>query len=452
MMSLPPSRQQSAPRSTAQEHVPAMGTPTAFSSPISATHSLPLQRRLGNRALARTIQHKKDTQLMPIADTHAVIHQAAASGIRTPSTDLPHHDLIQQSFGNHDLSHVQAHVGSAATASATAMNAAAFASGSHIVFAGQPDLHTAAHEAAHVVQQQAGIHLAGGIGQVGDVYERHADAVAQRVVAGQSAEQLLNQFSVEEPLSQTPSIGLQRLTGPIQCDTLIDGAPGTYDYDSDTYSETAGARAWAYLDPNDAKNGSGPSDSALHGSMEDLSNLGYQSMIKGHLINGQVGGPGLAGNLFPITSQANSKHKWYAENLIKQEVTKRKGSGWGVYYSVEVTEAARSSSSPDACFTCEAYDWNIAKGHKTSAVNSASPILKPVDIESHPAVGSTGTGKVTPLLIGTDAFGNKFKYKTNTPASVNFPNAKLGKGWGEQGSGKGSGGRDWSHLSDDMDT
>jgi hypothetical protein len=60
------------------------------------------------------------------------------------------------------------------------MGAEAFTSGNHVAFAGTPSLHTAAHEAAHVVQQRAGIHLKGGVGQVGDEYEKHADAVADR--------------------------------------------------------------------------------------------------------------------------------------------------------------------------------------------------------------------------------------------------------------------------------
>ncbi|MCA1665759.1 MAG: hypothetical protein LC659_16070, partial [Myxococcales bacterium] len=58
--------------------------------------------------------------------------------------------------------------------------------------AGGGDLHTAAHEAAHVVQQREGVQLAGGIGRDGDEHERHADAVADRVVKGQSAEALLD--------------------------------------------------------------------------------------------------------------------------------------------------------------------------------------------------------------------------------------------------------------------
>ena len=81
-----------------------------------------------------------------------------------------------------------AHVGGDA---AGAMGASAFATGNHVVFDRAPDLHTAAHEAAHVVQQAHGVNLYGGVGEAGDAYERHADAVADRVVAGQSAGDLL---------------------------------------------------------------------------------------------------------------------------------------------------------------------------------------------------------------------------------------------------------------------
>lgn len=72
------------------------------------------------------------------------------------------------------------------------MQAAAYTMGDHVVFAGRPDLHTVAHEAAHVVQQRRGIQLTAGIGQRGDHYEQHADAIADRVRVGQSAEDLLD--------------------------------------------------------------------------------------------------------------------------------------------------------------------------------------------------------------------------------------------------------------------
>jgi hypothetical protein len=120
------------------------------------------------------------------------IHAAAQEGLASGGGPLPHLDAIQRSFGPHDVTSTVAHVGDAATAAAGKMGAEAYATGNHVTFAGTPNLHTAAHEAAHVVQQRSGVHLYGGVGQAGDRYEQNADAVADRVVAGQSAADLLN--------------------------------------------------------------------------------------------------------------------------------------------------------------------------------------------------------------------------------------------------------------------
>lgn len=134
-----------------------------------------------------------DTQLK--GDGGGDVHAAAAHGIQGSGGALPHLDSIQQSFGRHDVSAVQAHVGGPASTASRAMGAEAYATGNHVAFDGAPSLHTAAHEAAHVVQQRGGVQLKGGVGQVGDVYERHADAVADKVVAGESAEPLLDQHA-----------------------------------------------------------------------------------------------------------------------------------------------------------------------------------------------------------------------------------------------------------------
>src|SRR5262249_34466701 len=107
-------------------------------------------------------------------------------------TALPFASQIQQAFGpDHNVSGIQAHVGGPATEACDDMGASAFAAGEHVAFAGAPDLHTAAHEAAHVVQQRAGVSLYGGVGAVGARSGGHADAGAARVVAGQSAADLL---------------------------------------------------------------------------------------------------------------------------------------------------------------------------------------------------------------------------------------------------------------------
>jgi hypothetical protein len=138
------------------------------------------------------VQRKADASASPDASN---VHRAAERGISGASAPLPHLDAIQRLFGRHDVSRVNAHVGGPATEAANSMGAQAYAMGNHVAFGASPDLHTAAHEAAHVVQQRAGVQLKDNVGASGDIYERHADAVADHVVRGESAEGLLGQMS-----------------------------------------------------------------------------------------------------------------------------------------------------------------------------------------------------------------------------------------------------------------
>jgi len=138
------------------------------------------------------------------------LHAAAARGTRGAGGPLPHLAAIQSSFGQHDLSGIRAYTGPTAAKASVAMGAQAFACGNKVAFAGTPTLRVAAHEAAHVVQQRAGVHLQGGVGEAGDKYERQADAVAERVVQGQSAEGLLGS-AAPGPGSGAPAV--QRSVG-----------------------------------------------------------------------------------------------------------------------------------------------------------------------------------------------------------------------------------------------
>jgi hypothetical protein len=176
-----------------------LGEPSRLPPPLSP----------GKRALTDAL-HGVQMKAAPggTASTDA-IHDAAARGVATTTAALPFADQIQQSFGpEHDVSKIQAHVGSEAP---HAMGAEAFASGNHVVFGQQPDLHTAAHEAAHVVQQARGVSLYGGVGEAGDVHERQADAVADRVVAGQSATELLGP-ATRGPTPQSDAVQMQPAT------------------------------------------------------------------------------------------------------------------------------------------------------------------------------------------------------------------------------------------------
>jgi hypothetical protein len=140
----------------------------------------------GKRTLTSSIQRRADG-----AAAGTDVHAAADHGVSGAGERLPFLDQIQASFGAHDVGEVQAHTDTTAAEGARAMGASAFATGNDVAFAGAPDLHTAAHEAAHVVQQRGGVQLSGGVGESGDAYERHADQVADAVVRGESAEGLL---------------------------------------------------------------------------------------------------------------------------------------------------------------------------------------------------------------------------------------------------------------------
>jgi hypothetical protein len=154
--------------------------------------------------------------------------EVAGAGVRGPANALPYFDAIQRSFGRHDITGVRAHFGPQATQAAHTLRASAYTIGRDVAFARGPDLFTAAHEAAHVVQQAGGVRPAGGVGRTGDVWERHADAVAEQVVAGQSAQALLDrgtpgtspttsvQCKGEPPVPKARSIGPVVLGGVFQ--------------------------------------------------------------------------------------------------------------------------------------------------------------------------------------------------------------------------------------------
>ncbi len=180
----------------------------APSTPVAA------ERGRGIRILRRELARSEEP-------SDEVVRSAAVEGVRTPAAALPFLDRIQTSFYPHPVGHIKAHDGAEATHAARAMNARAFASGGHLVFGNKPDLHTAAHEAAHVIQQRAGVQLAGGIGREGDAYEHHADAVADAVVAGLPVAGLLAPFATglaARPLSTAPwavqrKVGFEFQTG-----------------------------------------------------------------------------------------------------------------------------------------------------------------------------------------------------------------------------------------------
>ena len=175
---------------------------SAIEKPTTApTRNLQLQQLLAglpHREQLQRLQPPRPFGSQPVQsksasdDTGAAaVKNAAAAGVSGGGQPLPFLDKIQSSMPGHDLSNVQAHVGGKAAEACSNIGASAYATGNDVAFKKAPDLHTTAHEAAHVVQQRRVVQLKDGVGQAGDRYEQHADAVADAVVQGRSVEGML---------------------------------------------------------------------------------------------------------------------------------------------------------------------------------------------------------------------------------------------------------------------
>lgn len=150
---------------------------------------------LTQQPLAQTQQTQQLTTTA--APIHAGLDSDLTAGLQSSSQGpwLPELAQIQKSFGPFDLSTVRIHRGQQAQDSADRLSARAFSHGEHIVAPGTPSLRLLAHEAAHTIQQRQPGLVKEGISQAGDFGEHHADAIADRVVAGLSSVDLLTQVA-----------------------------------------------------------------------------------------------------------------------------------------------------------------------------------------------------------------------------------------------------------------
>jgi len=167
------------------------------------------------------------------------------------------------------VSGIRAHQDGAAADAASELGAQAYATGSSVAFADTPDLHTAAHEAAHVVQQRQGVQLAGGVGTSGDVYEQQADAVADRVVAGESAQDLLG---------ATPTTVESNAAGDVQLLEDEDMAMDDAAYAADEELSTAVTNGIAQLE-SWIMDFSSDIQSLFHMDREGLTALGEEAQL-----------------------------------------------------------------------------------------------------------------------------------------------------------------------------
>ena len=163
----------------------------AISSGIHGGHSPLLfndaintaQAGLGNRATMAFARQQHE-------DAHALAQQ----GFQDTPQAFPFRAQIQQAFGpRHDIGGLKAYTGPSARNANAGLDSAAYHKGGQVAFGSTPTLEAAAHEAAHYVQNLDASALKDGVGESNDVYEHHADSVAEAVVNGESAAHLLDQ-------------------------------------------------------------------------------------------------------------------------------------------------------------------------------------------------------------------------------------------------------------------
>lgn len=142
------------------------------------------------------------------------------------------------------------------------------------------------------------------------------------------------------------------ISSPIQMVTKVINHEVGYFYD-DIYSktkETVGTRVDVLLDPYNPRQGSEPgSDLTL--TMWKINHHCGVNWVRGHLLNHNLGGPGIASNLYPISKSANSYHCQYVENKVINKLGEIEGNmeNKEIYYSVKVTEAAHRVSILNQC-------------------------------------------------------------------------------------------------------
>jgi hypothetical protein len=111
-------------------------------------------------------------------------------------------------------------------------------------------------------------------------------------------------------------------------------------------SEPVGVKMVAPCLGPDHPQGSGPDTSVAAKHISVLNNK--DKYIRGHLLNGDLGGPGDMGNLFPITCQANSLHYQNVEKEAKSLINDEK-----TYARYEVEVKNRNDKKGEADLECK---------------------------------------------------------------------------------------------------
>lgn len=290
------------------------------------------------------------------------------------------------------------------------LNAHAYAQGTDIHVAPGQEQHLP-HEAWHVVQQAQGrvkptMQMKASVPVNDDPgLEHEADVMGAKANALGSTEGA--QLKKNSELNSGATSCVQA--------SSVNTTSANYQYNNQTQSETVGRSMRATLDPGTPINGSAPGDDEQSGLMDYLKNTkDFRSMKRGHLMNGQLGGPGIATNMFPITSRANTHHQLFVENYLKQAIA----NNVGVMYQVDVNSEYDADTSLQGKAEFKCHSWVYDPTNQAIDLTQPAPFAE-ATITSLPEPGTPGDGG----------------YQEHVNPSMRFLTRDLPPGWGERGKG-----------------
>jgi hypothetical protein len=135
-------------------------------------------------------------------------------------------------------------------------------------------------------------------------------------------------------------------------------------------SATVGKHMAAYpLAPDHEPGSTSAADTHQDLLMATLVNAGntqvpnHSKFIKGHLLNDNVGGPGAAFNLFPITADANANHLAFVEKYVKAQLAGHYVLAYEVAVTAHGTRQVHGAQAIDADFV---FSWSLldARGRR----------------------------------------------------------------------------------------
>jgi len=195
------------------------------------------------------------------------------------------------------------------------------------------------------------------------------------------------------------------------------GQPFTYDGSQVTVGKSMKAK----LDPKDKKTGESAvinkDQDEMMDAIRDEYNLKGNEVVKGHLLNDNLGGLALDANLFPISGEANKVHLHNVESVAKDVYE----LGQGLYYTVDVESDAKLKK-PNSKFKVKLATWD------PTSDKIGTYLTTNMNVSSHLARAKRKRAEVSGVTVGKNSklhLGVTKTIKKNKRQKLPSPNKRV---------------------------